>query len=366
MNLANWRELYASNRAVIEQAGVPALRLPAAPPWTRPRLPLSIPAHAPAGDLAEHPAGAWEPLAIEAGGRSRHAWVHSPAGTPPDVPMPVVCMLHGCTQDAATFAIATRMNAVADRHGFVVVYPEQERGDNPQTCWNWFRRDHQARRGGEPAWIAAIVAELMGTRSIDARRVFVAGLSAGGAMAAILGATHPDLFAAVGVHSGLAYGSAASVPGAFSAMARGGGDGAERGRAAHAAMGPRACPMPGIVVHGSADRTVAPDNAYRILEQWFAADRLAGTASGDLDLARPAVVEHGRVDGGHAYARSRWTDARGALTHEYLRVDGMGHAWSGGAAGGSYADHRGPDAAEAMWRFFAEVTADAPTHGPVS
>ena len=187
-------------------------------------------------------------------------------------------MLHGCTQDAASFAAATRMNEAADRHGFVVVYPQQERGENPQACWNWFSPDHQARGAGEPASIAAVVRELVGTTSavaIDARRVFVAGMSAGGAMAAILGATYPDLFAAVAVHSGLAYGSATGVGAAFSAMARGAGDPVARGRAAHAAMGDLARPVPSIVVHGTADATVAPINGDQVLEQSMAANRLA-------------------------------------------------------------------------------------------
>ena len=157
-------------------------------------------------------------------GRTRRALVHTPADIEPGTAVPLVCMLHGCTQDAASFAAATRMNEAADRHGFIAVYPQQDRGENAQGCWNWFQRRHQARGAGEPASIAAVVRELIGTTSpltIDPRRVFVAGLSAGGAMAAILGATYPDLFAAVAVHSGLAYGSATSVIAAFKAMARG-------------------------------------------------------------------------------------------------------------------------------------------------
>jgi poly(hydroxyalkanoate) depolymerase family esterase len=269
-------------------------------------------------------------------------------------------MLHGCTQDAASFAAATLMNDAADRHGFVVVYPQQERGDNPRCCWNWFVPEHQGRGRGEPASIAAIVRELMGTASpwaIDPRRVFVAGLSAGGAMAAVMAATYPDLFAAVAVHSGLAYRSAANVGAALTAMARGSEDPIGGGRAAHAAMGRHARAVPSIVVHGSADATVAPVNAERVLQQSMAANRLAAPETGDLDSARPTTTERGRVDGGHAYTHSRWMDRRGVLMHERLEVDGLGHAWSGGAPGGSYTDPRGPDATETIWRFFTQAAA---------
>ena len=239
MHLIDWRDLYASNRAVIERAG------------GAPREPRD-----------------WETRTFTVGGRTRRALVHAPAGVEAATAVPLVCMLHGCTQDAASFAAATRMNEAADRHGFALVYPEQERGDNPQGCWNWFLPEHQARGAGEPASIAAIVRELMGTVSpwtIDTRRVFVAGLSAGGAMAAILAAVYPDLFAAVAIHSGLSYRSAANTGAAFTAMARGGEDPVEHGRAAHAALGRLARAVPTIVVHGSADSTVAPVNADQVL-----------------------------------------------------------------------------------------------------
>jgi poly(hydroxyalkanoate) depolymerase family esterase len=286
--------------------------------------------------------------------------VHAPAGVAPQTTVPLVCMLHGCTQDAASFAAATLMTDAADRHGFVAVYPQQERGDNARGCWNWFLPQHQARGAGEPASIAAIVRELMGTASpwtIDPRRVFVAGLSAGGAMAAILAAAYPDLFCAVAVHSGLAYRSATDVGAAFTAMARGSEDPLGQGRAAHAEMGRRARPVPSIVVHGSADATVAPVNAARVLQQSMAANRLAAPETCDLDVARPTTTERGEVDGGHAYTHSRWTDRRGGVMHELLMVDGLGHAWSGGAPGGSHTDPRGPDASEAIWRFFAQAGA---------
>jgi poly(hydroxyalkanoate) depolymerase family esterase len=362
MTPVNWRELYASNRAVIERARGARGELPTAPLHGAPGPDRRLPGCLSPAQVPGRP-GTWDERAFTVAGRTRRALVHAPAGVGPQTAVPLVCMLHGCTQDAASFAAATLMNEAADRHGFVAVYPQQDRGENPQDCWNWFLPAHQARGAGEPAWIVAIIRELMGTTSpwtIDTRRVFVAGLSAGGAMAAILAATYPDLFAAVAVHSGLAYRSAASLAAAFDAMARGGEDPTGHGRAAHAAMGRLARPVPGIVVHGSADRTVAPVNANQVLEQWMSANRLAAPETCAIDIAQPSATWRGRVNGGHTYTRSRWTDRRGALMHELLMVDGLGHAWSGGAPGGSRTDARGPDATEAIWRFF-EATAREPT-----
>jgi poly(hydroxyalkanoate) depolymerase family esterase len=267
-------------------------------------------------------------------------------------------MLHGCAQDATSFAAATQMNAAADHHGFAVVYPQQERSDNPNRCWNWFLPQHQARGSGEPASIAAIIRELIETGTdfeVDPQRVFVAGLSAGGAMAAVMAAAYPDLFAALAVHSGLPYRSATNTIGAFAAMAGRGRNGSDPGADVHAAMDTRARPIPTMVLHGRADATVAPANGQRLLEQFMAANGLASPTC-DFDLARPTATSREQVDGGYAYTRSQWTDRGGTLVHEFLEVDGMGHAWSGGAAGGSWTDPRGPDATAAIVRFFANST----------
>ena len=324
----DWQALYASNRSAIRAARLPdpGLAAPGAP------------------------SGAPQP--------DRGLAVHVPAGLPAGVAVPLVCMLHGCSQDAAGFAAATRMNTLADRHGFVVVHPQQERGANQQGCWNWFDRAHQVRGRGEPARIAAIVGELAARGSrcrIDRRRIFVAGLSAGGAMAAVLAATYPDLFAAVAVHSGLPYGAAGSVPAAFEAMRRGAGDGVADGRAAHSAMGRHARVVPSLVIHGSADRTVAPVNAAGLLSQAMGANRLASPALRELDPSRPSSSSQGVAAGGLAYTEAEWTGPEGELLHGSLIVEGLGHAWSGGAPGGSFTDPRGPDASAAIWRFFDRV-----------
>jgi poly(hydroxyalkanoate) depolymerase family esterase len=361
MRPIDWSDLYAANRAVIERSrnapgGLPAgLRAPGHGPPSPSPEPIGRSRHAFDG----HDDGDARTFTMAT--RTRRAMVHVSARAQPGTALPLVCLLHGCTQDASSFAAATLMNEAADRHGFIAVYPEQERADNPQGCWNWFLPAHQQRGAGEPQSIAALVRELIGTPSrwtIDPRRVFVAGLSAGGAMAAVLAATHPDLFAALAVHSGLPYGAAMSAGTAFAAMSRGSRGRAGQGGAVHAAMGLRARTVPTLVIHGSADRTVAPVNGEEVLDQWMTANRLASPEACDLDIAHPSSRSKGRVPGGYAYTHSEWTDRHGAPTHGMLAIDGLGHAWSGGAPGGSYTDPRGPDATATICRFFERVGAD--------
>src|SRR5918911_4978489 len=347
----DWRTLYEQNQAAIRASGV---SLPSVP--SLPSLPSPPPAPGVIGGerLLARPG---EPRTFTVGGRARQALVYAPPGVGIETPAPLVCLLHGCTQDPRTFAAATQVTAAADRHGFVVVLPGQDRGDNAMGCWNWFEPGHQARGRGEPAAIVGIVGQMVGASAprIDPRRIFVCGLSSGGAMASILAATYPDVFAAAAIHSGLAYGSASDVRSAYAAMAGGGPDPAGQGRAAHAAMGRYARAVPTIVIHGQADRTVAPVNAHQALEQAMATNRLAAPECRFLDARRPAAVSNGHADGGLAYTSARWTDRRGALVHELLLVDGLGHAWSGGLPGGSHTDPRGPDATDAIARFFAEA-----------
>jgi poly(hydroxyalkanoate) depolymerase family esterase len=343
--VVDWRKLYAENQAAIAAGG-------------RVGIPGSVP---PAAGAAAPRTSRWLP-ALGGAGVSRpgpshgRPLVHVPPGVDPRTSAPLVCMLHGCTQDPATFAAATRLNACADRHGFVVVYPGQSRAANPQGCWNWFDSGHQRRETGEPAAIAAAVTELLrgdGPCTIDPGRVYVAGLSAGGAMAMIVAVCYPDVFSAVAVHSGLAYGAATDMSSALQVMRRGRGDAVAQGRAAHAAMGAHARALPSIVIHGSADRTVAPANAGVVLRQAMTANHLAAPATCDHHVSRPTHVWHGQADGGHRYTRSQWRDEAGTVMHELLEVDGLGHAWSGGEPGGSYTDPRGPSATEAICGFFA-------------
>jgi poly(hydroxyalkanoate) depolymerase family esterase len=282
----------------------------------------------------------------EAGTRAYKLYV--PARTSPS-PMPMVVMLHGCTQSADDFAAGTRMNRLADEHGFLVVYPEQALNANPSKCWNWFKAQDQVRDSGEPSLIAGIVREVAARHGADPRRVFVAGLSAGAAMAVVLGEAYPELFAGVGAHSGLAYGSAHDIPSAMSAMKGG------RGRMAHLQNLPGAIPaprrkalqaVPMIVFHGDRDHTVQHTNGAEIVQQ--ASDAHSAEAGTTLQTR----VERGTAAGGRSYSRTVYVDANGHVHMESWTLHGAGHAWSGGDASGSYTDGKGPDASAEMVRFF--------------
>ncbi|MDB5958684.1 PHB depolymerase family esterase [Ramlibacter sp.] len=247
-----------------------------------------------------------------------------------DEPLPLVMMLHGCTQNPADFAAGTRMNEAARTRGCYVLYPAQSRKANPQGCWNWFKHSHQARGRGEPALLAGMTREVMARHRVDPARVFVAGLSAGGAMAAILGETYPELFAAVGVHSGLAAGAAGDLPSALAAMRSGG-----------AAKPATATGRPTIVFHGDADATVHPSNGAQVV---------AASVAG----ATQVEVERVKAPSGRSYTRQLHRAAGGKVQAEHWVVHGAAHAWSGGSAEGSYTDGAGPDASGEMLRFFLE------------
>ena len=250
-------------------------------------------------------------------------------------PLPLIVMLHGCTQSPDDFAAGTRMNALAEERGCFVLYPGQTRAANRSRCWNWFKRGDQRHGKGEPAILAGMTRECMSRYAIDSRRVYVAGLSAGGAMAAVLAAAYPDLYAAVGVHSGLAVGSAHDVQSAFAAMQ---GTPATRSTVRKRAAGS----VPAIVFHGDRDTTVHPRNGEQVIVEW-------------VDPAAASSVEQGQVPGGHAYTRTIHRDSTGRVLFEHWLVHGAGHAWSGGSPSGSYTDPKGPDAARAMLRFFDQT-----------
>ncbi|XDF34651.1 PHB depolymerase family esterase [Paracidovorax avenae] len=266
---------------------------------------------------------------------------------PPEVPgdgapRPMVVMLHGCTQHAEDFAAGTRMNALARELGVVVLYPEQTQRANAQKCWNWFKPQHQQRGRGEPAVIAALARSIATAHRVDPQRVYVAGLSAGGAMADVVGHCYPDVFAAVGVHSGLPYGCAADVASALSAMRSG------PGPAPGATAGARSTALPTIVFHGDADSTVHVRNA----ESLVAALR-GGSGQGAASGAGAAPrVTRGQSGRGARHTRTVYTDAAGLDSLEYWQLHGAGHAWSGGSASGSYTDPSGVDASAEMLRFF--------------
>ena len=252
-----------------------------------------------------------------------------------DEPLPLVVMLHGCTQNPDDFAAGTGMNDAALKRGFYVLYPAQTQHANSSRCWNWFKHNHQKRGRGEPALLAGMTKDVMSRYNIDPKRVYVAGLSAGGAMAAILGDAYPDLFAAVGVHSGLATGSATNVQTALSVMQTG---------AAPTAARTTASP-PTIVFHGDKDATVNPVNGEQVL---------AASAGAHKPETKRAKSANGRD-----YTQRVYKEAGGRVVAEHWAVHGAGHAWSGGSARGSYTDGTGPDASEEMMRFFMANTLPA-------
>jgi len=242
---------------------------------------------------------------------------------------PLVVMLHGCAQSPEDFANGTQMNVLAEEIGCLVLYPAQSQGANPSRCWNWFNAVDQRRDEGEPSIIAGMTRAVMDDYAIDADQVYVAGLSAGGAMATIMGTLYPDLYAAVGVHSGLPFASANDLSSALAAMK---GD-FRRARASER-------PLPIIVFHGDRDTTVHPANGDELVAQ------------GAHHLARPGTAEPGRVPDGHAYTRTLYPGDDGIVHAEHWLVHGAGHAWFGGNARGSYTDGKGPDASREMMRFF--------------
>lgn len=247
--------------------------------------------------------------------------------------LPLVVMLHGCTQTPEDFATGTGMNALADELGFIVAYPRQPQSANPQKCWNWFRPGDQQRGRGEPAQIAGIVQDVLRDHGADPARVYVAGLSAGGAAAAIMAMRYPDVFAAVGIHSGLACGSARDVPSALSAMRRGGGA---------RVTANDGVPVPVITFHGDRDRTVHPVNS----------EEIAAIAAAGSETPLTARTEHGSTTNGRTYQREMSMDGAGRIVIENWTIHGAGHSWSGGDERGYYTDPRGPDASRAMIGFF--------------
>ncbi len=268
--------------------------------------------------------------------------------------LPLVVMLHGCTQSPDDFAAGTRMNLIAEEQNCFVVYPAQPSDANPAKCWNWFRPTDQRRDHGEPSLIAGITRQVMHDYLVDPERVYVAGLSAGAAAAAVMGATYPDLYAAIGVHSGLACGAANDLPSAFVAMRQGGvaQGGVAQGESAQGdfadAFGdiapvPRnGQAVPTIVFHGDSDTTVHPRNG----------DHVIARSIGTTNVRK--TVQRGQVPAGHAYTRTIHTDPSGRAILEQWEIHGAAHAWSGGSPAGSFTDPKGPDATREMLRFFLE------------
>jgi poly(hydroxyalkanoate) depolymerase family esterase len=291
-----------------------------------------MPAFAPQFDAQEHGV-ALAPGKFLAGSFTNHAGTRAYKLYVPTAyhgqALPLVVMLHGCTQNPDDFAAGTRFNAIAEDKPCLVLYPAQAQSANGSKCWNWFNAADQRRGQGEPSLIAGMTQEIIETYHVDPAQVYIAGLSAGGAMAVVMGTTYPELYAAVGSHSGLPYAVATDLPSAFAAM---------HGAGAPAANA-RLKAIPIIVFHGDRDNTVHPRNGDHIVTQ-----ALPGQAA--------AEVEQGQTQGGHAYTRTVH-DRDGKVVAEQWLVHGAGHAWFGGSSRGSYTDGKGPDASQEMMRFFA-------------
>ena len=324
--------------------------------------------------------GAFTSASHSHAGLTRAYKLYTPPGAAGQA-LPLVVMLHGCTQDPDDFAAGTGMNALAQEQGFCVLYPAQSQDANAQRCWNWFKHNHQRRGSGEAALIASMTQAVITAQGLDARRVYIAGLSAGGAMAALVAAAYPEVYAAVGVHSGLAPGAASSLPEALAAMRGGavgpgldslpglagaaglsglsglsglpglGGPGRRQPGLAPAQPPGATLAVPTIAFHGDQDATVHPNNGEQVIQ--------AALAGSSADAPSVPVSEPGVSPSGRRHTRTVHRSAQGQPLAEHWLLHGAGHAWSGGSAQGSYTDASGPDASRAMWRFFEAQTAPA-------
>lgn len=325
------------------------------PQWLNPKLrqlaatALPAPTARPPGRSRRpaHPAppGRWVHRQFRGGDGAREYDVYLPSGLSSHNRVPIVLLLHGCQQRSIDFALESGFVAAADADGFLIVAPRQDRHHQLQRCWRWYESEHQGRDRGEPAILAGLVAQVSGEEAlwrVDRRRVYAAGLSAGGAMALILATTHPDLIAAAGVHSATAYRSASQGFSALGAMT------AHRSMPSHQVIGGQMAPV--VLIHGTNDPVVRAPNADRIVDQWLAsrdARRMTG-----LDRVRPRASTRALVVDGRRCIRTRWYTARGRRVLEYWRIDGLRHAWSGGNRTGAFIDPKGPRAAEVMLSFF--------------
>jgi poly(hydroxyalkanoate) depolymerase family esterase len=286
---------------------------------------------------------------------SRPYYVYTPTSYQVGVAVPLLVMLHGCTQTAVDFAAGTQMNLLAEEHNLIVAYPQQTRNNNQLYCWNWFDPANQSRDHAEPAIIAGIVQEILHNTTqwtIDSTRVYVAGISAGAAMSVILGVTYPDIFAAIGVHSGLEYQAAKTQSGALGAARRGGPDPIQQGQVAYEVMGNFARVVPTIVFHGTNDSVNNIINGDQVVQQWIETAMLASQNTYVANFNTPTSTTTGTAPGGLSYTTYSWQDSSGSTIQEYWKVNALGHAWSGGNPSGSYTDPRGPNASQALYTFF--------------
>ncbi len=306
-----------------------------------------------------------------AGTRTYKVWI--PTGYAAGNSLPMILMLHGCTQNPDDFAAGTQMNLYADQYKFFTVYPDQPDSANGTKCWNWFLPEDQTRDAGEPSIIAQVVRDVQTTYGIRRDKTFVAGMSAGAAMTVIMGAAYPDIFSAIGVSAGLEYRAGDSAATGVLAQQIGGPDPNTQGQLAFAEMGARAHRMPTIVFHGTLDVTVQYANGPQIIQQYAQTNDYIddGIDNNSVDnTADQTMTGVAPVASGKTYTRSIYRDAQNRPLLEFWSVEQMRHAWSGGSSAGSYTDPTGPNASFEMVRFFnlnlAPTAADATISGRVS
>ena len=277
---------------------------------------------------------------------SRKYEVYVPSTYKAGTALPLVVALHGCTEQIDVFRQLTRLDALAESRGFIVVFPGQTPSANSQSCWNWFSAANMQRGAGEPSIIAGITRAVQQRYSVDPKRTYVLGFSAGGAMATVMGATYPDLYAAVGSGSGCEYNGLPCVGAP-------GPDPVASGQAAYRAMGGFARAMPVIVFQGDADTTVVPANGEQVVAQWQVTDDWAddGSRNGSIP-PQPSSTANGNVAGGRSYTVTRYGDGHGGELIQSWVVHGMNHAWSGGCSCEPYADPTGPNESAKMLDFF--------------
>ncbi len=302
----------------------------------------------------------WTKGRATAAGGSRDFKLWVPSTLLSDGPAPLMMVLHGCTHNAETMAEISGMNEVANANRFLLVYPEQTRRANLMKCWNWFLAKHQARDAGEPSILAAIVEQVRLLCNVDTERIYAMGVSAGGAMAVIAGATYPDIFAGVAVAAGGEFKAATTLSSGFSVMKRGGPDPVQQGQAAFEAMKAglvrkKRRRMPVMVIQGTADNRVSPVNADQIIAQWGKTNACLAAEYGESGIGLSERVIAGQVAGGHSYRRHVYTDHTGALLMEKWMVEGLGHAWSGSPRAHKHGDPKGPAVSAEIWRFFCEA-----------
>ena len=286
--------------------------------------------------------GSWEWRTYQGEGGARRYRLFVPAGRDAGKPAPLVVMLHGCTQDPDDFARGTRFNQAAAEAGVIVAWPEQTGAHQPQKCWTWYDPAHQGR-GGEAAIIAGIAREVIAAQNADPARVYVVGVSAGAAQAVNAAAAYPELFTAVGAHSGIAYRAAGNVMEGLGRMKTGSPTPDALVQPLKDALGGRAVPI--VVIHGGADAVVAPQNGRQLFEQWAA-------AHGWTDAKNESITG----DGGREIFHTWHQGADGKTLAELLWIEGLGHAWSGGSPDGTFTDPVGPDATRVILGFLLKHT----------